>query len=47
MSALENIKPVKIGILGCNHGHARAYYWLSKSPYFKLLGVSIAHGYKA
>ncbi len=46
MSAIENIKPVKIGILGCNHGHARHYYWLSKSPYFKLLGVSIAHGYK-
>ena len=29
----EVIKPIKIAILSCNHGHARAYYGLSKSPY--------------
>ena len=42
----EVIKPIKIAILSCNHGHARAYYGLSKSPYYDLVGVSIAPGYK-
>ena len=40
------IKPVKIGILSCNHGHAAGYYHLCKDPYFELVGVSIASGYR-
>lgn len=40
------INPVKIGILSCNHGHARGYYQMSKSPYYDLVGVSIASGYR-
>ena len=40
------IKRVKIGILSCNHGHARKYYPLCRSPYYELLGASIASGYR-
>lgn len=40
------IKPIKIAILGCNHGHARAYYGLCRSPYYEVVGASIAHGYR-
>lgn len=42
----KRINPVKIGILSCNHGHARGYYQLSESPYYELVGVSIAEGYQ-
>ena len=40
------IKPVKIAILSCNHGHARGYYSMSKSPYYELKAVSVANGYR-
>lgn len=40
------IKPIKLAILSCNHGHARGYYRLSQSPYYDLAGVSIASGYR-
>lgn len=40
------IKPIKIGILSCNHGHARKYYELSKSTYYDMVGASIARGYE-
>lgn len=39
------IKPVKVAVLSCNHGHARKYYGLSL-PYYELVGVSVAEGYK-
>ena len=39
------IRPVKVAVLSCNHGHARKYYGLSL-PYYELVGVSIAPGYK-
>lgn len=40
------IKPIKYGILSCNHGHAVKYYGLGRSPYYDLKGVSIANGYR-
>ena len=39
------MKPVKIAILSCNHGHAKGYYGLRKDPLFELVGVSVAPGY--
>lgn len=40
------IKPVKIAILSCNHGHAKGYYPLMDDPLFDLVAVSIAPGYE-
>lgn len=40
------IKPLKIGILSCNHGHASFYYPLCHNPYYNLVGASIANGYR-
>ncbi len=40
------IKPVKIAILSCNHGHAKGYYPLKNDPMFELVAVSIAPGYE-
>ena len=39
------IKPVKIAILSCNHGHAKGYYPLKNDPMFELVAVSIAPDY--
>ena len=35
------IKPVKIAILSCNHGHAPGYYSLKNDPMFELVAVSL------
>lgn len=35
------IKPVKIAILSCNHGHAPGYYPLKNDPMFELVAVSL------
>lgn len=40
------MKPVKIAILSCNHGHAKGYYALQNDPLFELVGVSVAAGYE-
>ncbi len=40
------MKPVKIAILSCNHGHAPGYYPLQNDPLFELVGVSVAPGYE-
>ncbi|MEG1516272.1 MAG: Gfo/Idh/MocA family oxidoreductase [Clostridia bacterium] len=40
------VRPIKIGILSCNHGHAAGYYPLSKNLYYDLVGVSVASGYR-
>lgn len=39
------MKPVKIAILSCNHGHAPGYYPLQNDPFFDLVGVSVKPGY--
>ena len=39
------IQPIKVGLLSCNHGHARWYYSLNNHPYFEVVGASIANGY--
>ena len=35
------IKPIKIAILSCNHGHAPGYYGLKNDPMFDLVAVSL------
>ena len=35
------MKPVKIAILSCNHGHAPGYYGLKNDPMFELVAVSL------
>lgn len=40
------IKPIKVAILSCNHGHAKGYYPLKDDPMFDLVAVSIAPGYE-
>ena len=35
------IKPVKIAILSCNHGHAPGYYGLKNDPMFTLVAASV------
>lgn len=35
------IKPVKIAILSCNHGHAPGYYGLKNDPMFELVAASV------
>ncbi len=36
------LKPIKIAILSCNHGHAPGYYSLKQDPMFHLVAVSVA-----
>ena len=43
---MENVKPVNIAFLSCNHGHARGYYGLVNDPRFKVCCFSVAEGYK-
>ena len=45
MVGYKEIKPIKIAILSCNHGHAKGYYSLQDDPLFELVGVSVAVGY--
>ena len=40
------IKPIKIAILSCNHGHAKGYYALKDDPFFELVAVSIKPDYR-
>lgn len=40
------MKPIKIAILSCNHGHAKLYFGLAYDPKFELVGVSIEPEYK-
>ena len=35
------IKPVKVAILSCNHGHSPGYYGLKSDPMFELVAVSL------
>ena len=35
------IKPIKIAILSCNHGHAPGYYGLKDDPMYELVAVSV------
>ena len=32
-----SIKPIKIGILSCNHGHAKGYYAIKDDPHFEVV----------
>ena len=43
---MSKIKPIKIAILSCNHGHGKAYYELQDDPMFDLVGVSVEPGYR-
>lgn len=40
------MKPIKIALLSCNHGHGKSYYDLMHNPFYELVGVSVEHGYK-
>ena len=40
------MKPVKIAILSCNHGHAKSYFGLQNDPFFDLVAVSVQSGYR-
>lgn len=40
------MKPIKIALLSCNHGHGKSYYDLIDNPFFELKAVSVEHGYK-
>lgn len=35
-----SINPIKIGILSCNHGHAKGYYAIKDDPHFEVVGLS-------
>lgn len=43
---MDKIKPIKIAILSCNHGHAKGYYVLKDDPLFDLVAVSVEPGYR-
>ena len=43
---MREIKPIKIAILSCSHGHAKAYYGLRNDPYYELVACSIEPGYR-
>ena len=43
---MREIKPIKIALLSCNHGHAKAYYSLRNDPYYELVAASIEPGYR-
>ncbi len=43
---MREIKPIKIAILSCNHGHAKGYYALRNDPFYELVGCSIEPGYR-
>ena len=43
---MREIKPIKIAILSCSHGHAKAYYGLRNDPYYDLVACSIEPGYR-
>ena len=43
---MREIKPIKIAILGCNHGHARGYFRLRHDPFYELVAYSVAPGYR-
>ena len=40
------MKPIKIALLSCNHGHGKSYYDLINNPFYKLVAVSVEPGYK-
>ena len=37
---MADVRPVKIAILSCNHGHAQGYYHLANDRMFDLVAVS-------
>ena len=43
---MREIKPIKIAILSCSHGHAKGYYSLRNDPYYELVACSIEPGYR-
>ena len=43
---MREIKPIKIAILSCNHGHAKGYYSLRNDPFYELVGCSVEPGYR-
>ena len=43
---MREIKPIKIAILSCNHGHAKGYYKLRYDPFYELVACSIEPGYR-
>ena len=43
---MREIKPIKIAILSCNHGHAKGYYTLRNDPFYELVACSIEPGYR-
>ena len=43
---MREIKPIKIAILSCSHGHAKGYYSLRNDPFYELVGASIEPGYR-
>ena len=40
------MKPIKIAIISCSHGHASGYYRIRNEKYFDLVAVSIAPGFE-
>jgi len=43
---MREIKPIKIAILSCNHGHGKAYYGLKNDPFFELVACSVEPDYR-
>lgn len=43
---MREIKPIKLAVLGCNHGHARGYFSLRSDPFYEIVAYSVAPGYR-
>ena len=43
---MKEIKPIKIAVLSCIHGHAPRYLTLGESPFFEVVGASVVPGYE-
>lgn len=40
------MKPIKIAILSCNHGHGKAYYNINQTGLFEIVAVSVEKEYR-
>ncbi len=43
---MNEVKPIKIAILSCNHGHGKSYYDLKGDPLFELVACSLEPDYR-
>ncbi len=41
---MKEIKPIKIAVLSCIHGHASRYLTLGESPFFEVMAASVVPG---